>query len=353
MLNNKLGFDKMRSAFFFGLIIVLAIAILYIIRPFFYPIFWAAVLAMLFYPIFSWFNRCVKMPNLSALLTLILVIVIIFLPLTLISTLLINESVDLYQTAAHWNINSGFQTLSDKLSQTPLAPIIEKAQTEWASYAGDAAKTLSLFLFNNIKNITQNSLHFVFMLFMMLYALFFFLKDGPMILKRLMHLSPLGDEQEKMLYEKFNSAARATLKGTFIVGAIQGTLAGLLFLATGVQGALIWGILMVACAMIPAVGPSIIWFPTGIIMLLLGNVWQGLLILLVGFFVISTIDNLIRPKLIGKDIQMHPLLVLFSTLGGILLFGISGFVIGPIVASLFVAVTAIYDHHYRNELQNN
>jgi len=256
---------------FFGLIIVLAIAILYIIRPFFYPIFWAAVLAMLFYPVFGWLNRCVKIPNLSALLTLILVIVIIFLPLTLISTLLINESVDLYQMAARWNINGSFQVLSDKLSQTSLAPLVEKAQTEWATYAGDAAKSLSLFLFNNIKNMTQNSLNFVFMLFIMLYSLFFSLKDGPVILKRLMHLSPLGDEQEKMLYEKFNSAARATLKGTFIVGAIQGTLAGLLFWATGVQGALIWGIVMVACAMIPAIGPSIVWFPTGIIMLFVQN----------------------------------------------------------------------------------
>lgn len=353
MSNNKMGFDKMRSAFFFALIIILVIAILYIFRPFFYPIFWAAVLAMLFYPIFSWFNKCVKMPNLCALLTLILVIVIIFLPLTAISTLLVNESVNLYQMAARWDINSSFQILSDNLSQTAVAPLIERAQTEWAAYAGGAAKAISLFLLNNIKNITQNSLHFVFMLFIMFYTLFFFLKDGPIILKRLMHLSPLGDEHERMLYEKFNSAARATLKGTFIVGAIQGVLAGFLFWATGVQGALIWGIIMVLCAMIPAVGPSIIWFPAGIIMLLLGNVWQGLVILLVGIFIISTIDNLIRPKLIGKDIQMHPLLVLFSTLGGILLFGISGFVIGPVVASLFVAITAIYDYHYRNELQNN
>lgn len=353
MANNKLGFDKMRSAFFFGLIIILAIAILYIVRPFFYPIFWAAVLAILFYPIYSWFYRCIKMPNLSSLLTLILIITIIFLPLTLISTLLIDESINLYQTATNWNFDGGFQNLSNRLAQTSLAPLIEKAQTEWTTYVGDAAKTLSLFLFNNIKSITQNSARFVLMLFIMFYTLFFFLKDGPTILKRLMHLSPLGDEHERMLYEKFNSAARATLKGTFIVGAVQGTLAGLMFWITGVQGALLWGIIMVLCAMIPAVGPSIIWFPAGIIMLLLGNIWQGLLILLVGVFVISTIDNLIRPKLVGQDIQMHPLLVLFSTLGGIMLFGISGFVIGPVIASLFVATTAIYDHHYRNELQNN
>ena len=156
-----------------------------------------------------------------------------------------------------------------------------------------------------------------------------------------------------MLYEKFRSTARATLKGTFIVGGVQGIIGGILFWATGIEGALIWCIIMIALSAIPAVGPSIVWFPAGVIMLALGNFWQGITILLVGLLVISTIDNFIRPKLVGKDIQMHPLLVLFATLGGIFLFGISGFVIGPVIASLFIAVMAIYDHHYRNELQNN
>lgn len=343
----------MRSGFFIGLIVILAVAILYIIRPFFYPIFWAAILAILFYPFYGLLNIRLKSANLSALLTLILVIVVIFLPLTLLSTILVNESIDLYQSVSKWDIGADLQNLAEKLSHTSLAPLVDKAQTEWTAYAGGAAKALSVFLFNNVKNITQNSLRFIFMLFIMLYTFFFFLKDGPAILGRLMHLSPLGNEHERMLYEKFRSAARATLKGTFIVGGIQGIIGGILFWTTGVESAFIWGMLMVVFALIPAIGPSIIWFPTGAIMLLLGNVWQGLTILLVGFFLISTIDNLIRPKLIGKDIQMHPLLVLFSTLGGIMLFGISGFVVGPVVASLFVAITAIYDHHYRNELQNN
>ncbi|MBI5221877.1 MAG: AI-2E family transporter [Candidatus Magasanikbacteria bacterium] len=353
MSKEKLGFDKMRSIFFFGLIIVLAIALLYVIRPFLYPVFWAAVIAILFHPMYEWLDKYLKLPSLSALTTLILVVIIIFLPLTLLSTLLINESVDLYQTVSHWNIGTQLQDAAKKLNNTSLAPLLNNVQSQWGSYAADAAKTISIFLFNNIKNITENSLRFVFMLFIMFYALFYFLKDGTKLLKQIMHLSPLGDEHEIMLYDKFHSTARATLKGTFIVGGVQGILGGILFWSTGIEGALIWGVIMVALATIPAIGPSIIWFPAGVIMLALGNVWEGLAILLVGVFIISTIDNFIRPKLVGKDIQMHPLLVLFSTLGGIFLFGISGFVIGPIIASLFVAVMAIYDHHYRNELQNN
>lgn len=353
MSQNKLGFDRMRNIFFFGLIIVLAVALLYVIRPFLYPVFWAAVIAILFHPMYNWLERYFKLPTLSALTTLVLVVIIIFLPLTLLSTLLINESVNLYKTVSHWDVSAQLQDAADKLNSTPLSPIVNNVQSEWGAYATDAAKTISIFLFNNIKNITSNSLRFIFMLFIMFYSLFYFLKDGTKLLKQIMHLSPLGDEHEIMLYDKFHSTARATLKGTFIVGGIQGILGGILFWVTGIEGALIWGVIMVAFATIPAIGPSIIWLPAGVIMLALGNIWQGLIIILVGVLIISTIDNFIRPKLVGKDIQMHPLLVLFSTLGGIFLFGISGFVIGPVIASLFVAVMAIYDHHYRNELQNN
>lgn len=353
MSKNTFGFDRVRNIFFFSLIIILAVSLLYVIRPFLYPVFWAAVIAILFHPLYEKLDKYLKLPSLSALTTLVLVVVIIFLPLTLLSTLLINESVGLYKTVSHWDVGAQLQDAANKLKNTPLAPILSDVQNEWGAYAADAAKTISIFLFNNIKSITENSLRFVFMLFIMFYSLFYFLKDGTKLLKQIMHLSPLGDEHEIMLYDKFHSTARATLKGTFIVGGVQGILGGTLFWLTGIEGALIWGVIMIAFAVIPAVGPSIVWFPAGIIMLALGNFWQGLVILLVGLFVISTIDNLIRPKLVGKDIQMHPLLVLFSTLGGIFLFGISGFVIGPVIASLFVAVMTIYDHHYRNELQNN
>ncbi|MBT4120427.1 MAG: AI-2E family transporter [Candidatus Magasanikbacteria bacterium] len=350
---NKLSFTKMRSSFFFGLIIILTISILYIFKPFIYPIFWAAVIAMMFYPIFSWLNRYMKAPNLSAFIVLILVIVTIFLPLVLLSSLLVNESVDLYQSVSKWDLSDQVQDVSIWVEKTSFAPYIEKAQTEWANYAANTAKSVSVFLFNNIKSVTQNSLRFIFMMFIMLYTLFYFLKDGEKMLKRLMHLSPLGDKYEKMLYEKFRSASRATLKGTFIIGSIQGILGGILFWATGIEGAFIWGIIMVALSIIPAIGSVIIWFPAGIIMLIIGNIWQGVVILVIGTLVISMIDNLLRPPMVGKDIQMHPLLVLFSTLGGILIFGISGFIIGPILAALFVAIMTIYDHHYRNELQNN
>lgn len=335
------------------MIIILAIALIYVIRPFIYPIFWAAVIAVIFYPVANKLTIKTKMPNLSSALTLLIVILVIIIPASILSMLVVNESINLYKSVSQENLVQTVTGIGDWLSSTPVAPYLKTIESNGMTHIANAAKTISLFIFENVKNITQSSFRFFFMLFIMFYTLFFFLRDGKKILNRLMHLSPLGNKYENMLYERFTSTARATLKGIFLVGGIQGTLGGLLFFAVGIPGALIWGLIMVALSIIPAVGCSIIWLPTGIAMLLMGNIWQGLTILLFGGLVISTIDNLIRPSLVGKDIQMHPLLVLFSTLGGIFLFGISGFVIGPVIAALFTAVISIYDHYYRNELANN
>lgn len=353
-VKNKMDFKKVQTLFFFSMIIIFAITVLYIFQPFFYPIFWAAVIAITFYPTYLYLERFIKIPTLSALITLLIVVALVFIPLFVIGILLVNESALLYTKLAESNLFGSVQNISTHLDQIPLiGPYLDQAGAQGSSYATSAAKNISLFLFNNIKDITQNSIRFILLFFVMIYTLFFFLKDGKRMLSRLMHLCPLGDTYEEMLYERFTSTARATLKGTIIIGIIQGALGGILFALTGIEGALIWGILMILLSLIPGIGSAIIWLPAGIIMLALGNVWQGVTILAVGMFVISLIDNLLRPALVGKDTQMHPVLILFSTLGGIALFGISGFIIGPVLTALFLAVVSIYEHYYKKELQNN
>jgi predicted PurR-regulated permease PerM len=160
---------------------------------------------------------------------------------------------------------------------------------------------------------------------------------------------PLGMERDKLLFERFVVTARSTLKVTLIIGGIQGMLGGVVFLITGVEGAMIWGLLMIVMAIIPVVGCTIIWGPVGIAMLLIGHIWEGILILAFGTLVISTVDNLLRPILIGKDVEMHPLLIFLSTLGGIALFGFTGFVIGPIITSLLLSIWQMYEEINRGE----
>jgi len=352
-VNNKVKFAKMRSVFFFSLIILLSVIILYLIRPFFYPIFWAAVLAVMFYPIYKGVVKYVKRQAISSFITILIVILTIFIPLTLITYLIVNASFDLYNAASKNVIFTNPEQVSSWLQHSFLGPYIDQIRNQWAGYISSVARTLGEFLFTNIMSFTQNSVKFLFMLFIMFYTLFFFFKDGKRILQKIMHISPLGDTYEEMLYNRFTSTARATLKSTILVGGLQGILAGLLFWITGIQGAIIWGLITMICALIPALGSFIVWAPIGVISLALGNTWQGIVILLFGFLVVSTIDNFLKPIMVGKDAQMHPLIVLFSTLGGVVLFGISGFVIGPVVAALYLSIISIYEHYYKEELSDN
>ncbi|PLX26384.1 hypothetical protein C0581_04665 [Candidatus Parcubacteria bacterium] len=349
---NKVSFGKMRSLIFFGLIILLSIVMLYLFRPFLYPIFWAAVIAITFYPVHKYILRRFRKPGLSASVSVVLVFLIIFVPLSALSALLVNESLELYDSVSQSSLFQDPGQVSSWIENTPAAPYVENIRSDWTTYATNATQWLSGFLFTSVKSVTQNSLRFILMMFVMLYTLYYFFKDGARLLKRLMHLSPLGDEYETMLYERFTSTTRATLKSTLIVGGLQGILSGLLFWITGIEGAFVWGVIMVIIAIIPAVGTSVVLAPTGIIMLALGNGWEGL-VLLIGAGVISILDNVMRPPLVGKDTQMHPLVVFFATLGGLILFGISGFIIGPVIAALYISIMSIYEHYYKNELQNN
>lgn len=354
MPTKHMNFGQIRGAVFFGLIIILGVIALYLILPFAYPIFWAMVVAVTFYPVFSWINSHIKLPSISSFITVLLVIVVLFLPLILLSLLLVQESADLYTSIESGNYFGAVESLTAHLEgNSRFAPLVQTVKQEWTSYAASGARALSIFIFDNIKAITQNSIRFMFQGFIMLYTLFYFFKDGKDILKRIMYLSPLGNRYEEMLYYRFVSTTRATLKSTIILGGIQGLLGGILFWATGVEGAFIWAIVMTILSIIPAVGSFLVWAPAGLIMLFAGSIAKGIIILAVGAIIISNIDNVLRPPLLGKDTSMHPLLVLFATLGGLIFFGVSGFVIGPIIMSLFLAVISIYDHHYKRQLQSN
>lgn len=350
--SDKISFEKMQSIFFFGLIGILSIAILYLFAPFLYPIFWASVIAVIFYPIHTYITKKINNKTGGALASVFLVFIIIFIPLSTLSALLVNESLDLYTKVSNSSIFQNPAGVSDWLAQTPFAPYVDQIRTEWTTYATKATQWISSFVFTSVTTITQNSLRFLIMFFIMIYTLYYFFKDGPHMLHRLMHLSPLGDTYEIMLYDKFTSTTRATLKSTLIVGGIQGFLSGLLFWITGIEGAFVWGVIMVIIAIIPAIGTPVVLIPAAIIMFALGNIWQGIA-LFCGALLISILDNIIRPPLVGKDIQMHPLIVFFATLGGLVLFGISGFVIGPIIAALYISVMSIYSHYYKTELNKN
>lgn len=350
-----MDFSKIRNYLFLGLLIVATVAFFYIIRPFAYPLFWAAVLANLFYPVYRRLESLLRHPNLSALIAISLAAIIILLPFTILGTLLVKESVELYGTLndSHGQISAAIQQINRLVRENTYLATLKIDDSVIAGKITELGQIIVNFIFKAATDLTQNSFQFVAFFFITLYTMFFFVRDGEKILKKLMYLCPLGNRYETMLYKKFTSTTNATIKGVFLISALQGLCGGLLFAATGIRGAAIWGIIMAALSVIPVTGAFLVWLPAGIIMLILGNVTQGIIILAVGAAVISTIDNFLRPIVVGKNLQMHPLIILFSTLGGLALFGLSGFIIGPIIAALFLTFWHMYEEYYHEELERN
>ncbi|MDP1991258.1 MAG: AI-2E family transporter [Syntrophales bacterium] len=330
---------------FFVLLGLVTLLFLYLLKPFFFPLFWAAVIAGIFQPLYRRINRRLNHPSLSTILIFLVIAVIILLPAGVVGTLVFNESIQLYEKLSPdaKNIDKGFQNIIGLIANNPLADLLNIDKSVLIEKAAEVLRSVTNYIFVNLTTLTQNTLGLLVQFAIMFYALFFFVRDGEEFLRTAMRILPLGMGRERLLYNRFVTTARSTLKVTLIIGGIQGILGGIVFLITDVEGALIWGLLMIIMAVVPVVGCSIIWGPAGILMLLSGQLWEGVLILASGVLLISMVDNLLRPILIGKDVEMHPLLIFLSSLGGIVLFGFSGFVIGPIITSMLLAIWTMYE----------
>ena len=176
----------------------------------------------------------------------------------------------------------------------------------------------------------------------MLYLLFFFLRDGQRLHRQLRAAIPLRTQHERALLEKVTVVIPATVKGNMVVAILQGSLGGAIFWILGIQGPLLWGAFMALLALVPAVGAAVIWLPVAIYLLATGLIWKGIVLLVYGILVISLADNVVRPILVGKDTKMPDYVILVSTLGGLAVFGVNGFIVGPLVAALCIAVWDIF-----------
>ncbi len=334
--NLYAGFPKLIFVLLLGFVTVL---FGHILKPFFFAIFWAILLAAIFSPLYKWLQLRVKSPNLCAGLSLAAVLITLILPAGFILALLVGETLDLYQSI-HSSGGSWMNSINgvlNSLSNHPLLARFNIDQQFITDKTVDFLKIAANFFVKNLSALTGNTIVFFVEFAVMLYCLFYFLRDGKKLIDTVTHYMPVDEQHMNTFVSEFLVTSKASLKFTFIIGGIQGLLGGLIFYITGVDRALVWGVLMVGLSIVPAIGNSIIWVPAGIIMLLLGHIWQGIAILVFGFVVISSVDNMLRPILLGQDIQMHALLIFLSTLGGIAAFGFSGFVLGPVVAAFFLA----------------
>ncbi|WP_433769854.1 AI-2E family transporter [Pseudomonas putida] len=327
---------------------VVSIAFIWILLPFYGAVFWAVILGILFAPM----QRRLQLKlgwqrNLTSLLTLSICLVIAILPVIVLGIFLVQEGAAVYKSIESGELDIAgyvaqfkhslppyFQHLMDRFGLGGLEGMREKIIK--SSVAGGQTLATQAFSFG------QGTFEFIVSFFIMLYLLFFFLRDGAELARKVRAAIPLEEQQKRRLQLKFNRVVRATVKGNLLVAITQGALGGLIFWFLDIPSALLWAVLMAFLSLLPAVGAGIVWAPVAAFFLFTGAVWQGVVLGLFGVFVIGLVDNVLRPILVGKDTKMPDYLILISTLGGLAVFGLNGFVIGPLIAALFMSSWDIF-----------
>lgn len=339
---------KFRRFFVLLLVLVSAGIFLAIIWPFMQALVLAAILTGLFRPVYNklltWFRGN---KNLAAAITLVILILLITGPLAALVTLIVQQAISISNNAIPWlreNLNSFqlssiFEWVSEHL---PWLLDFIPEQDEFLKRLGETGETIGSYLVKGVSSFTANTAVFLLNSFVMFYAMFFFLRDSDKILKRLLYYIPLGNEEEKQLMEKFASVNRATIRGVLLIGIIQGVLVSIGFYFAGIKGAAFWGAVTVVFSVMPGVGSALIWAPAVIYLYSIGSPVTATLLLIWGAGVVSIIDNVLRPPLVGREAKMPELLILVSTLGGLVLFGPLGFILGPILTGLFLSTLDIY-----------
>jgi predicted PurR-regulated permease PerM len=333
---------------FLLLLAVVTVAFFWILAPFAGAVFWGAITAIMFAPVNRWIlTKVGPRPSLAALLTLLLVLVIVILPMMAITGGLVQEGGALYQRLRSGELNVGafLQQAFDALPPWIHELLVRYGLPDLASVQerlSEGALQASQFIASQAVNIGQNTFQFVISFGVMLYLMFFLLRDGSALSRRIRQAIPLSETHKTHLMLKFMAVVRATVKGNVVVAITQGLLGGLILWILGVQGILLWTVLMAFLSLLPAIGAGLVWGPVAVYFLLTGALWQGLVLIAYGVLVIGLVDNILRPILVGKDTRMPDWVILISTLGGMAMFGISGFVIGPLVAALFMSAWDLF-----------
>jgi predicted PurR-regulated permease PerM len=347
--------SSFNTLFLISVLVLTGVLVYQIFKPFVLSL----LLAFVFYQFFKdWYQRMLaKIPQRKGLLALLfcsLIFLIFFIPLVLISTVVVNQVGDFYQFLGDKNLEKIVSSSQEWSVPAKLKPFLGDLSFNSALASKEITsglKQLGGLTLTMIKKTYEGAASFIFLTFTMFFALYYLFKDGEKGLNKIMELIPLKDKQEELLLNKFVSISKATLKGSLVIAILQGFLMGLAFWAAGVTSPAFWGLLTMVFSLIPLFGSGIIWFPAAIILFILGNFGSGLFILLFGSLVVASIDNFLRPKLVGRETSLHPLLVFFSTLGGIGLFGMIGFLVGPVILVLFISLLEIYRLEFKKELK--
>ena len=332
------------------LLLIAAVSLMFgwILRPFYGAVLWATVFAILFAPLHRQvLSSMPRWRNLASVATLLIIVVMVILPVTTLVDLLLAEATAVYKGMQSGELSLGldFQQIREALPALATS-LLDRLGLGNLGALRERLSTLLLqsgqFLAGQAINIGQTTVDLVISFFLMLYLLYFLLRDGDGLSSRLSQAIPLRGDQQRALMSKFTVTIRATVKGSLVVALVQGALGGLIFWALGIRAPLLWAALMAVLSLLPVVGTGLVWVPVALYFLVTGAVWQGLLLIAYGVLVIGLVDNVLRPVLVGNDTKIPDYVVLISTLGGLATFGANGLVIGPVVAAMFIAGWTVF-----------
>jgi predicted PurR-regulated permease PerM len=344
--------ENFNKAFVLLLLLFISAVFLAMIRPFLMTIIMAGIFSALARPLYRRLECWLGGRRLAAAITLVLIIFVVLLPLAGLLGAVTAEAIKVGDTVKPWVQRQLAQpaAFSDLLEKIPFYEHLLPYQETILQKAGELVGRLSSFLINSLSSVTVMTAQLIFMLFIFLYTMFFFLVDGDRILNRMLYYLPLKPEDEERMLDKFTSVTRATLKGVAVVGILQGLLTGAAFAVIGIPSSIFWGTVTAVMSLVPGIGTAIVWLPASIILAMGGHYGQAIGLFVFCSLAVGGLDNFLRPRLVGQDTRMHELLILFGTLGGILMFGPVGIIIGPIVSALVVTVWEIYGMAFKESL---
>ena len=328
-------------------LMVIAISTLFfsMIHQFLMAIFLAGLFSALARPVYRYLKfRLGGRRHLASVTTMLLMIVLVLIPLMFFIGIIVGQAIDVGQSVTPWikQLIDQPDRLTAYLQHLPFYDQLVPYREVILEKAGQLVGSTSKLIVNGLSFATLGTANFLFMTFVFLYTMYFFQMDGVKLIRKILYYLPLGSDDENLMLEKFTSVTRATLKGSLLIGILQGGLAGIAFAVAGINNAVFWGTVMAVLSIIPSIGSALIWAPACAILIIQGSVGAGVGLLIFCGLVVGSLDNVLRPILVGKDTKMHELMIFFGTLGGIVMFGIPGIFIGPLIASLFVTIWELY-----------
>jgi predicted PurR-regulated permease PerM len=351
--------EKMARYFLLGALAITAVFFLNMIKIFILPVFLAVVVTGLFYPLY---RRILKSTGnrrkISAFLCCLFIIIGFLIPVYIIGDLVAREAMEIYEST-EGNVRrfintfeSGDSQWFNTLSESRIVTIFRLDQVDWQANIEDIIKNSASMLGSVINIATRETFMLFIHIFILLFAMYYFFKDGESIIQRVKYLIPMDERYEDEFIKKFDEMSRATIKGVMVIAIIKGGLGGLTFWIFGITGPILWGVVMVILSIIPLVGVWLVMVPAGIVMIVMGDVWQGITIILIAVVFLGNIDNVLNPILVGRDTGMHELLIFLSTIGGLSIFGIMGFLVGPMIASMLLTLLHVYSIEFKDQLES-